>query len=108
MIDHEDNQPFLSVDPMPIVLQGEGHYKLSDIKNIEVTEEFVGLGQKVTRCQTEEYTEDCILRKLRERALAQCRCAPFNLRSYYGDQIAICSPSQLECIEKVRGWKQYA
>ena len=91
---------------MPLVLQGEGHYLLSDIMNIEVTKDFVGLGPEETRCQTEEYREDCISRKLRERALAQCSCAPFNLRSYYGDQIAICSPSQLECLEKVRGWKQ--
>ena len=72
---------------MPLVLQGEGHYLLSDIMNIEVTKDFVRLGPEQTRCQTEEYREDCISRKLRERALAQCSCTPFNLRSYYGDQV---------------------
>ena len=72
---------------MPLVLQGEGHYVMSDIKNIEVTPEFVGLGEKVTRCQMEEYSEECVSRKLRERILSECNCSPFNLRSYYGDQV---------------------
>ena len=34
---------------MPLVLAGEGHYALSDVKTLEVTEEFVGLGEKVTK-----------------------------------------------------------
>ena len=72
---------------MPIVLYGEGHYGLSDIKDIEVSEEFVGLGEKVTHCQTEEYREDCLSRKYRERVLSQCNCSPFYLRSHYGAEV---------------------
>ena len=72
---------------MPKVLQGEGHYGLGDIREIQVTKEFVGLGEKVTHCQTEEYREDCLSRKYRERVLSQCNCSPFYLRSYYGDQV---------------------
>ena len=72
---------------MPIVLQGEGHYVMSDIKSIEVTQDFVGLGEKVTHCQTEEYREDCLSRKYRERVLSQCNCSPFYLRSYYGTEV---------------------
>ena len=75
--------PFL--DPVPLVLQGEGHFVLSSIKNIEVTEQFVGLGQTVTRCQSEEYRVDCEARKYRERVISLCQCSPFHLRSYYGD-----------------------
>ena len=74
-------------DPVPVLLQGEGHCGLSDIKDVEVSEEFVGLGEKVTHCQTEEFREDCLSRKYRERVLSQCNCSPFYLRSYYGNQV---------------------
>ena len=43
---------------MPLVLHGEGHYVLTDIKAVAVTDQFVRLGQKVTRCQTEEDRAD--------------------------------------------------
>ena len=33
---------------------GEGHYGLTDIKDVRVSREFVGLGETVTHCQTEE------------------------------------------------------
>ena len=74
-------------DPVALVLQGEGHYSLSEIKDIEVTEEFVGLGEKVTHCQTEEYRVDCLSSKYREKVLSQCQCSPLSLRSHYGDEV---------------------
>ena len=77
------------LDPVPIVLGGEGHYGLSDIKEILVTKEFVGLGEKKTQCQTKEYREDCLSRKYRERVLSQCNCSPFYLRSYYGTEVKL-------------------
>ena len=70
---------------MPTILHGQGDFVLSNIKKIEVTEEFVGLGQTVTRCQSEEYRVDCEARKYRERVISLCQCSPFHLRSYYGD-----------------------
>ena len=75
------------LDPVPLMLEGEGHFVLTAIKDIEVTEEFVGLGHTVTRCQEEEFRLDCQARKYREKVLSQCRCAPFHLRSHYGDQV---------------------
>ena len=56
------------------VLAGEGHYALRDVKTVEVTKEFVGLGEKVTHCQTEEYRVDCLSSKYREKVLSQCQC----------------------------------
>ena len=101
---------------MPTILHGQGDFVLSNIKKIEVTEEFVGLGQAVTHCQTEEYREDLEERKYRERLLSQCQCVPFTLRSYYGEEVKrssllhlivipqtkLCSPIDLDCVEKVR------
>ena len=74
---------------MPLVLTGEGHYALRDVKTLEVTKEFVGLGEKVTHCQTEEYRVDCLSSKYREKVLSQCQCCPWNLRTHYGCE-AIC------------------
>ena len=72
---------------MPIVLYGGGHYGLRDIKDVEVSDEFAGLGEKVSHCQREEFREDCLSRKYRDRVLSQCNCSPFYLRSYYGNQV---------------------
>lgn len=40
---------------MPIIIEQEGHYILTDLKDVRVTEEFLGLGQEVTKCQNVEY-----------------------------------------------------
>ena len=74
-------------DPVPIILDGEGHYALTDIKDIRVTEDFVGLGEKITKCQTKEFRTDCVSRKHREQVLQSCKCSPVNMRSYYGSSV---------------------
>ena len=92
------------VDPVPLQLNGEGHYVLTDIKNIEVTDQFVGLGRTVTRCQTEEFRLDCQARRQKEKVLSQCRCAPYSLRSHYGEgpgQVPLCSAAALDCVRRV-------
>ena len=61
---------------------------MTAIKDIKVTEEFLGLGQTITKCQIEESRADCETRKYREIALATCQCAPLSARSYYGEQVA--------------------
>ena len=87
---HVDHRVIHSLqDPVPLVLQGEGHFLLSDIKSFEVSEEFVRLDKTVTHCQMEEYREDCLSRKYRERVLSQCNCSPFYLRSYYGIEVKL-------------------
>ena len=42
---------------MPIVLEDEGHYVLTDLKDVRVTEEFLGLGRDITRCQNVEFRQ---------------------------------------------------
>ena len=103
-------------DPVPLVMGGEGHYTLWSAMNIEVTEEFVGLGSEVTKCQTEEDRVDCQSRTFRERVLSHCKCSPFSLRSYYGEEVILmitryhfifihqtelCSPSELDCVDGI-------
>ena len=76
---------------MPIVLEGEGHYALTAIKDIKVTEEFVGLGQEITRCQTKEFRADCVTRKHREQILRSCHCAPLYIRHHFPHQVQTAS-----------------
>ena len=42
---------------MPIVLEEEGHYVLTDLKDVRVTEEFLGLGREITKCQNVEFRQ---------------------------------------------------
>ena len=79
----------LVLDPVPIVLEEEGWYALSDIKKIEVTRQFIGLGERVTQCGTTEYRVDCISRKYLEKVLSTCGCAPLSLKSYAENEVSI-------------------
>ena len=80
---------FSLLDPVPIVLQGEGYYALSSIKDIKVTEEFVGLGEEITRCQTREARADCVTRRYREQILQSCHCAPLYIRQHFPHQVPL-------------------
>ena len=77
------------IDPVPLVLQGEGHYALTAVKDIKVTEELLGLGQEVTRCQTKEARADCVSRKYQEQVLASCHCAPLYIRAQFPQEVFI-------------------
>ena len=44
------------------MLTGGGDYVISAIRDITVTEEFLGLDRTVTKCQMEEYRADCLTR----------------------------------------------
>ena len=57
------------------------------MKDIKVTEEFVGLGEKITKCQTGEFRADCETREHRELVRQSCQCSPANIRSYYGSSV---------------------
>ena len=85
---------------MPIKLYGEGDFVLSDVTSVKVTEDFLGLGQRLTNCQSEENRVDCLTRKYLERVLATCLCVPFSLRSQYSPELKTktCSSQDLDCV----------
>ena len=76
------------LDPVPIILYGEGNYALTDIKSIRVTEDFLGLGERTTNCQTEESRADCLTRKYQAKLVDTCHCVPFTMRSHYTEKVA--------------------
>ena len=70
-----------------IVLPGEGHYAVTAVKDIKVTDSYLGLGQELTNCQTKEARSDCLTRSHMARVLSECRCAPLSMKSYYGPEV---------------------
>ena len=72
---------------MPLVLSGEGHISLTGVKEVKVTEEFLGLGLDTIRCQTRQSSADCMTEKYLAKALNSCRCVPLNILSLYGTQV---------------------
>ena len=64
----------------PVRLIGEGNYNLNVLKEIDVTDSYLGLDQEVRGCQNEEPQDHCRTRVHRDTLLEQCGCLPFNMR----------------------------
>ena len=89
------------LDPVPLTLYGEGHYVLTAIKSIRVTEDFTGLGERTTNCQTGEFRADCLTRKYLTKLVETCHCVPLTIRSHYTDEMRTCSSEDLVCVERL-------
>ena len=74
---------------MPIVLEGEGDYSLTAVKDVQVTEEFLGLGEGMTKCQTEEYRDDCLTERFSREILSSCDCSPLHLATHLGNKVQV-------------------
>ena len=60
-------------------MSGEGKYNLNAIKEIKVTDSFLGLDMEDKGCQNEEPIENCTTRHYIETLLHQCSCLPLKL-----------------------------
>ena len=69
--------------PEPLKLAGEGEYNLNNLKQIRVTDSYLGLGQDVRGCQTKESLNTCRTKHYMKSLLRQCKCLPFNIRLAY-------------------------
>ena len=63
-----------------VKLIGEGEYNLDALKEIKVTDSYLGLDQDVRGCQNEESLNNCKTKHYLERILEKCDCLPFNIR----------------------------
>ena len=68
--------------PEPLRLYGGGDYELTNVKEINVTEEFLELEEDVKKCQDKEPVVDCEAREYLESGRNQCGCVPYHLRNY--------------------------
>ena len=98
-------------------LIGEGEYNLNALKEIRVTESYLGLDQDVRKCQDEEPLNNCTTRQYLNTMLGECGCLPFNLTLFHKVHIIIkmsyvlkmifketlcTSPQELDCVNNVK------
>ena len=62
-----------------VILHGEGEFNLDAIKEIKVTQSFLGLEQHVRGCQNKEPFYNCTTRHYNDQFVNQCQCLPFNI-----------------------------
>ena len=61
------------------MLVGEGQYNLNVMKEIKVTESFLGLEKEYGNCQNVEPLEECTTRHHINMYLNTCGCLPFRM-----------------------------
>ena len=66
----------------PVKLNGEGEYNLNALKEIEVTDSYLGLDQKVRGCQNKEPQFNCTSRLYINHLLDKCGCLPFSMKLF--------------------------
>ena len=59
---------------------GEGKYNLNALKEIDVTESYLGLDQDVRGCQNKESYHNCTTRKYIDTLLDKCGCIPLTIK----------------------------
>ena len=64
----------------PVKLIGEGEYKLDVLKEIVVTDSYLGLDKYIRGCQNEEPLENCTTRSYIENLVRNCGCLPLTIR----------------------------
>ena len=71
--------PRLILDP--VTLPGEGEYNLNILKEVKVTDSFMGLDEDVRGCQNQEHYLECTTNNFIEEMRQQCGCLPLSIRS---------------------------
>ena len=66
-----------------VKLIGEGEYKLNDLKEIRVTDSYLGLDQDVRGCQDEEPLNNCTTKQYLNTLKGNCECLPITVRLFH-------------------------
>ena len=66
----------------PLKLVGEGKYNLNAVKEIKVTDSYLGLDMKDKGCQNEEPQGECITKHFISTLLNDCGCLPLKLTGH--------------------------
>ena len=59
---------------------GDGQYNVNNVKELKVTESFLGLDEKVKDCQDNEAIQNCTTRQYLHSILEKCGCLPINMK----------------------------
>ena len=65
-----------------MTLSGEGQYNLNILKEIKVTDSFLGMPRKIRGCQNETPYDQCLTRLYIENARMKCGCLPISITSF--------------------------
>ena len=61
------------------MLIGEGDYNLNVLKEVEVTDSYLGLDLDIRKCQNEEPFDNCTTRQYINTIIQECGCLPLNM-----------------------------
>ena len=70
-------------------MTGEGSYALTGVKQMKVTEDFLGLNIDIRKCQNKETIEACTTKKYFEKLREKCQCVPYRLRNFTAENQVI-------------------
>ena len=63
-------------------MYGSGIYRVSAVKEIDGTEEYLDKATKNGECQQKGSYEDCLSKDYLTQGMGQCNCIPYKLRNY--------------------------
>ena len=78
------------------MLVGEGQYNLLSLKEITVTDSFLGLDKVTRNCQIIEAFDDCKTKLYIEKIREKCRCLPLSVNLSDKVQVYIFIQSKLQ------------
>ena len=59
---------------------GDGQYNVNNVKELKVTESFLGLNEEVRDCQNKEAIQNCTTKQCLHTFLEECGCLPINMK----------------------------
>ena len=80
-----------------LILHGEGSYNLNVVKEMKVTDSYMGLPHDVKQCQNKEVYLDCKTEEYLHAVMNTCMCLPFGLKYFNDSNISICNSTQTTC-----------
>ena len=60
---------------------------MSDVKQINASEAFLGLDEKTKGCQNEVTLEDCWMQKFLKGGMDGCKCIPYSFKNYSNQEV---------------------
>ena len=65
---------------VPLHLVGFHEFNLNVMKEVKVTNDFLGLDKSIQGCEMEKSFDNCTTLKMIENIKKECKCLPFNIR----------------------------
>ena len=62
------------------MLMGEGEYNINNVKELKVTDSFLGLDEEERKCQNQQTLQNCTTKLYLDAMLGECGCLPLNMK----------------------------